>query len=108
MKKNAKSSDVDPRDTCSGCFGFGPCVDPVRHGRTMGPIEAHLRAACARWPDQRAVIASAGIMYQARDVVYGASESLTGRTLSMAEMVIQSLLPDVLSEAIEAAEALGL
>lgn len=75
----------------------------------MGPIEAKLRAACAYAPHWRVVIASIATNHEARQVVYGASAWLNGGTASgVSEMLSNNELPDVLTEAICAAEVLGL
>jgi len=73
----------------------------------MGPIEAHLRRACAYWPQWETVIARAGTDMGARLVIYGAGMK-NGVTRGISAIVDDGDLPDVLTEAICAAEALGL
>ena len=75
----------------------------------MGPVELHLRISCSYWPDWEYVVARSGTNPTARWVIYGASAYLNnGITLGMFALVKENLLPDVLTEAICASEALSL
>lgn len=71
----------------------------------MGPIEQNLRWACSFWPDLVAVIARAGTDDGCRMLIYGASGTAPR---AIGTIISDGDLADVLSEAIEAAEALGL
>lgn len=92
--------DADPRDTCSGCFGYGPCVDPARHGRRIGPIERELRKFM--WNETAMIFGSTTAAYMCW---WDAWISL-GRPGAHPQH--EKFFADIASEAIEAAEALGL
>lgn len=70
----------------------------------MGPVEKALREARVC----RSPFATAAEFAAAYWVARGAAENLTGWSLSMVDAFEEGILPDVLSEAIEAAEALNL
>jgi hypothetical protein len=75
----------------------------------MGPVEILLRIATEDARDEMHVIARIGVNMEARQVVYGASACLNnGTAMGMYDIVHKNLLHDVLTEAICAAEALGL
>lgn len=65
-----------------------------------GVTEMHRAESC-----QIMVIGTSPV---ARQVIYGAAEQLFGRRVGVAQIVQAGLWPDVLSYAIEAAEAPGL
>lgn len=77
-----------------------------RFPRRLGPVEQQLRACAAHWPSILALAHLEGFTgSESLRLLEGAAASLG---LASAEWPLGGLMPDIWSEAIEAAEALGL